>query len=127
MIVCKKNISRAFVRSHTSDVFVFGDNEQRRGYGGMAYHVRGEPNSIGVRTKKAPSNEDWAFWTDDRLDDNCRMIDEDLALVEAELAKGRVVVLPENGLGTGLSQMHLRCPMTFRYLDGRVSDLIERY
>ena len=49
-----KFITRQYVKAHPNVYFVFGDNEVRRGYGGQAKEMRGELNTVGVRTKRTP-------------------------------------------------------------------------
>ena len=45
-----KTITREYLRSHPHNIFVFGDNTERRGYGGAAA-LRNEPNTYGFITK----------------------------------------------------------------------------
>ncbi|WP_245326355.1 hypothetical protein [Hymenobacter wooponensis] len=63
------------------------------------------------------------FWTDETLAKNCQMIDEDLAPARHHLAKGGTVVVPEDGLGTGLAQLEQRAPQTFAYLEQAIQAL----
>ncbi len=48
-----KKYTRAYIRAHPDWLFVFGDNMMRRGFGGQAAEARGEPNAIGIATKRA--------------------------------------------------------------------------
>jgi len=57
------NIDEAYLSEHPECIFVFGDNELRRGYGGAA-HLRWLPNTYGFVTKKAPNNEYEAFYNE---------------------------------------------------------------
>ena len=59
-----------YVRAHPNTLFVFGDNDQRRGKAGQAV-IRDEPNAIGFRTKKAPrTSAKSAYYTDDEYREN---------------------------------------------------------
>ncbi|UOQ75410.1 hypothetical protein MUN84_11830 [Hymenobacter sp. 5516J-16] len=123
MILKQKRIYRTDLQAHPDVLYLFGDNEERRGLGGQAIEMRGEPNAIGVRTKRRPRLKDADFWTDETLAANCRMIDEDLVPVRQHLATGGTVVLPEDGLGTGLAQLQQRAPQTFAYLTQALESL----
>lgn len=80
MIIKMKFITRQFIQEHPDWLFLFGDNEERSGYGGQAREMRGEPNSIGVRTKAKPSNSKDSYWYDSSFTDNINMIDQDLSM-----------------------------------------------
>ncbi|MFO1061108.1 MAG: hypothetical protein U1E53_29590 [Dongiaceae bacterium] len=123
MIIYQKRILREDLRANPSVLYAFGDNDERRGQGGQAGEMRGEPNAIGVRTKKRPSREDAAYWSDADYAANCASLDEDLAPVVTRLGQGGPVVLPLDGLGTGMSDMPNRCPRTFAYLQRRLAEL----
>ncbi|HLG89124.1 MAG TPA: hypothetical protein VKZ79_18235 [Alphaproteobacteria bacterium] len=122
-IIRQKRITRDDLRAHPSHLYVFGDNEARIGYGGQAAAMRGEPNAIGVRTKRAPGRRPEDYWTDRRYDDCRRMIDEDLRPVFAALKSGRTIVIPEDGLGTGMSALPERAPRVFAYLTEQLQRL----
>lgn len=47
-----RHISRAYVRANRDKLFLFGDNLERRGFGGQAAAMRAEPNAVGIPTKK---------------------------------------------------------------------------
>lgn len=113
-------ISRNHIKANPDTLFLFGDNDTRKGFGGQAKEMRGEPNSVGIRTKSLPSMGTDAFWTDATLDENIKKIDEDFARVEAY--KGKVVI-PSKGLGTGLSELAKKAPKTFAYLQERLDSL----
>src|SRR4051812_11093467 len=116
-IVRQKRIAREDLRAHPNRLYLFGDNELRSGYGGQAAAMRGEPNAIGIRTKRAPGRQPRDYWTDARYDTCRRMIDDDLLPVFAAVRNGRTVVIPEDGLGTGLSALPQHAPRVFRYLE----------
>lgn len=118
-------ISREYVRANRDKLFLFGDNLERRGFGGQARAMRGEPNAIGIPTKKSPSYKDAAFFTDKEFEQNKEAID----LAFAEIAKKavsdeiQVIVIPSNGLGTGRADLKRRAPRTFAYLQSRLAEL----
>lgn len=107
-------ITREDLRANPDKVYVFGDNVERRGYGGQAKEMRGEPNAIGVRTKCEPSMSSRAFFKDTQ---ECRdMVEWDLARVQKALDEGRTVVVPKDGIGTGLSRLPFVAPNLDRFI-----------
>ena len=54
-------ITKAYLRSHPDEIFVFGDNCKRRGNGGAA-KLRNEPNTYGFITKKKPTHSDGDYY-----------------------------------------------------------------
>ncbi len=67
-VVTMKWITRSFVRDHHDRIFLFGDNLTRQGYGGQAAAMRGEPNAVGIPTKKLPSDREAAFFSDEEFE-----------------------------------------------------------
>ncbi|WP_439357738.1 hypothetical protein [Bradyrhizobium sp. DASA03007] len=104
----QKFIRRQDLRNNRDKFYVFGDNVLRIGYGGQAREMRGESNAIGVVTKWAPSNNTTDFFDDDP---SCwARVTEDLTKVARLLAQGETVIVPEDGIGTGLAQLPRRAP-----------------
>jgi len=111
MIVYMKRITRQIVKNNRDKIFLFGDNLQRKGYGGQAKAMRGEPNAVGIPTKKKP------FW----------QIKPDFDF------EYDTIVIPSDGIGTGLAELPQRAPETYKHLlkrllelsDNKLPDLIE--
>jgi len=108
-------------------IYVFGDNDEREGLGGQAGEARGEPNAIGVRTKWKPDMRPASFFSDLNYVVATRMISNDLAAVTAALDSGKIVVFPEDGLGTGLSELPKRAPRINAFLEGAIGILKTKY
>lgn len=104
------------LRAHPDRLFLFGDNELRRGRGGQAAACRGHTNAVGVATKRAPDREDSAHWTDADYDRITAIIDHDLAPAFDHIRLGGTVVCPSAGLGTGRAGLPSRAPRAFAYL-----------
>lgn len=116
-IVKMRWISREFVRANRDRIFLFGDNLARRGLGGQAAAMRGEPNVVGIPTKKLPSNSENAFFTDAELEQNKAAINKAFEhLIRKSTAPEQIIVIPANGIGTGRVQLENRAPQTFAYL-----------
>jgi len=113
-LITESWVTLDLVRAHPDKVFLFGDNNQRRGKKGQAV-IRDEPNTLGVRTKWLPKETPEAYFSDDQYDAVCEIVDADLAVVEELLRRGVTVVMPEAGLGTGLAQFDTRAPHAFAY------------
>ncbi len=84
MIIFQKFIYREDLKNNQGVIYLFGDNDMRRGRGGQAKEMRGEPNSIGIRVKKSPGTGDGiggAYYTDREYHTNIAYIDKDLSYV----------------------------------------------
>jgi hypothetical protein len=123
-VVRMKRISREFVRANRDRIFLFGDNLAGKGFGGQAAAMRGEPNCVGIPTKKFPSNRDDAFFTDLEFEQNKAAIDHAFDLLFHKNSKAeQTIVMPAGGLGTGRAQLESRAPLTFAYLQKCLRDL----
>lgn len=119
-----KFIIREYVRENRDKLFLFGDNLERRGFGGQAAAMRGEPNAVGIPTKKNPSYRDDAFFSDDEFEQNKASIDAAFAEILNTVTDSiRAIVISSYGLGTGRAQLERRAPRTFAYLQKRMTDL----
>lgn len=126
-VIRQKMIHREDLRANPDRLYVFGDNEQRRGMGGQAGAMRGEPNAVGVRTKRNPGMSPSDFWSDRYYDLNCRLLRSDFKAIRSHLRKGGTVVIPEDGLGTGLSELPTRAPQTYGYLRQLIALIEQEY
>ena len=97
-------------------LYVFGDNMIRRGNGGQAT-IRDCTNSIGLATKRLPSMYEDSFFAD--REDEFRIVEEDIERLLQIFNEGDydILVLPADGLGTGLSKMPEKSPNLFKYLN----------
>lgn len=112
--------SKELLQNNPHKIFVFGDNLQRKGKGGQAV-IRYERNSFGVATKVKPSTSVGSFF-DDSNPNHYKAIEDDLLELK-EIGKDTTLVFPSGGLGNGLSQMHLRCPKLFSYMNTLLLDM----
>lgn len=118
-----EKITRKDLRNNPNVLFVFGDNCERRGYGGLAKECRDEPNAVGIRTKYLPEKSNEAYFSDDDYHTVVEMIDDDFHPVVQKLARGGIVVFPTAPLGSGLSAMPSKCPRLFTFLCDYVDSL----
>lgn len=109
-------ITRADLRANRDKIYLFGDNAMRYGLGGQAREMRGERNALGVATKWAPGIDD-----SDYFDEGDKRAEEillhDLRQVANHYNQGTTIIVPANGLGTGLSQLPERAPSLARLID----------
>lgn len=105
-----KRYTRAYIQAHPDWLFVFGDNFERSGLGGQAGEARGEPNAIGIATKKAPHMAACAFLTDtDYAHWFAIETPTFKRLMEASKA-GCTIIWPLDGIGTGLARLERMAP-----------------
>ena len=122
-VLRRKWITRADLKANRDSLYVFGDNMVRTGRGGQAAAMRGEPNAFGIPTKWYPSNDVWAFFTDvDFTTDS--IVSWTLTgafnhLTEV-LHDGYTVVIPMDGLGTGLSRLPETAPTIAHFIDQQI-------
>lgn len=116
-------IARIDLHLEREKLFVFGDNMVRRGYGGQAREMRGEPNAVGLPTKHRPTMRDGSFFTDKDLAAVLEAIKPDVYRLEEHLRNGGTVVWPKYGIGTGLAGLRQRAPLIQQYYDTLVLTL----
>ena len=113
----QKWIERSDLRDNPEVYFLFGDNTVRKGMGGQAGAMRGEPNAIGIATKRTPARGSDAFFSDLELERNCRIIAKDFRKAFQMRDQGHLIVIPADGLGTGLSELPKLAPKTNDFLE----------
>jgi hypothetical protein len=115
-----KIITVSYVQQCDTTLFVFGDNDKRTGKGGQAV-IRDEPNTIGIRTKKAPRSYLSAYYTDDEYAENIRKIGEDLdSIIKMAEDYDNVFFIP--GIGRGLAKLHVKAPKTYKWAERKIRE-----
>lgn len=114
-------IERSDLRDNPEDVFVFGDNLTGTGYGGQAEQMRGEPNAVGIPTKRSPYQylNDKDFW------DLISIYTTRFKFLHKAIDDGRIVVWPSDGIGTGLSKLKKKSPRCWALLQLFTEDFKE--
>lgn len=118
-------IMRSDVRKNRNTVFVFGDNMTRNGLGGQAAAMRGEYNAIGVPTKWRPGRSAGDYFKDSDWDYiGLRIsIESAFATMRRYLESGFNVVIPTDGLGTGLAELPVRAPVIHAEIERQIAAL----
>jgi hypothetical protein len=109
----RKFIHRQMLVLEPETLFIFGDNMARFGLKGQAASMRGEPNAVGIPTKWYPSMRPGSFFTDaDFMEVLPHLLEADLRICN-HLNENKLVVWPEDGIGTNRAQLQERAPKIF--------------
>ena len=98
------------LRQNRDKIYLFGDNLERKGYGGQAI-IRDEPNAFGIATKKKHGKSESSYFTDKDYDKAKIVIDTD---IKKALSAGKTIVIPTKGIGTGLALLNKRAPKIYK-------------
>lgn len=129
ILLFKQEITRAYIREKFgTHIFLYGDNMGRSGLGGQAKEIRGEPNSFGVPTKWAPNTHENAYFAEEDIYDEAvnRALDFPFNLARSWLMGGfreSTVVIPAEGIGTGLSKLEEKAPGIFQLIQLKINEL----
>lgn len=112
--ICQEFYTKELLKANLDKVFVYGDNMKAFGKGGQAI-IRDEPNAFGIPTKRLPSMNENAFFSDKE--------DERLAVLSSlrklyVIGQSKVIVFPHCGIGTGLALMREKSPKLFDEMNG---------
>lgn len=120
----QKFIFREDLINNPQTLYVFGDNINRVGLGGQAKEMRGEPNAVGIATKVRPGEGPEDFFHD-YYTTHWEWVKADLAELERLLKTGQYhsVVLPADGLGTGLARLNETAPKLYDFLNAGLEAL----
>jgi len=118
-----KIILRSELKANPTTLYLFGDNDIRKGLGGQAKEMRGEPNAVGVSTKKLPARSEEAYKSDTELEKNKKIITNDInkAIAEWNTGKYSKLIIPQ--MGVGLAELPTRAPETYKFLQQELKRL----
>ena len=115
----------ADARKNPNHIFLFGDNDRRTGKRGQAV-IRGEPNAFGIRTKHKPATSASSYFSDERYEKNVKMMKDDFVKAIEAVSWNGTLVLPRDGLGTGLADLPNKAPQTFAWLQ-QLSEMLNTF
>ena len=95
-------ITAEYLKTHPNEIFVFGDNTIRKGYGGAA-KLRDHPNTFGFITKKYPNNQDASFF---RPDEYLPIFNSELERLMSEVNLHLDKVFLITPIGSGLANRY---------------------
>ena len=113
--------TRDMLQARPNDLFLFGDNMERWGLGGQAFACRGEPNAVGLPTLWAPGK----FFCNADLNKPTVQyaINDAIDRLRNYLDAGGTVVLPADGIGTGLARLPEMAPLIHDYITKQIEAL----
>ena len=107
-------------------IYIFGDNLCGIGKGGQAI-IRDCSNAFGIPTKRAPSMNSNAFFSD-QFDEYEAVKAKIEKLITLDRYKTDITfVFPTAGLGTGLAKMNRTSPKLFKYMNKMLYNFFEVY
>jgi len=112
------------VKANPDKIYLFGDNLAERGYRGQAC-IRDLPNSLGIPTKRLPCRSNNCYFSD-TVDEMDAVLNA-LTIMYRLHQKGETIVLPKDGLGTGLAELTERSPNIYSYLTGNLQQYCPEY
>lgn len=112
----EKQITVEMCRQHPDCIFVFGDNLIHRGKapGAGQAVIRDEPNAMGIPTKRLPATSDDAYFSDQ--EDELQAVRDALAAIYRS-ARGKTIVFPKDGVGTGRAKMKEKSPKAWERMN----------
>lgn len=116
-VIYQKIIKRDDLRRNPKILYVFGDNCERVGLGGQAGEMRGEPNAIGVATLYGlgrPFNG-----SEIEID----IVNLDMEPLFTHVGLRGTVILPSDGIGTGIADLKTNAPATLAHIEARMATL----
>ena len=118
-----KIITRDKVKENPDVLYLFGDNIVRQGLGGQAKEMRGEPNTLGIVSKKYPSNSSSSFYTDEDFYTWLEVFSSDIKNLAESVNSGkyRAIVIPQ--IGVGLADLPNKAPRIWNYLKTTLDNL----
>ncbi len=96
------HITAEFLIHHRDHIFVFGDNDQRKGRGGAA-KFRDFENSYGFITKKEPNNNDSSFY---KLDEYRLKYRDEIRKLKQEIESNPDKIFCISAVGSGLANRY---------------------
>ena len=142
LVLRQHRIYRSDLRANPRVLYIFGDNLDREGMGGQAKEMRGEPNAFGIATKRKISHgypedyfhdgepdtievlkgEFWALQKKVRNDYFVIQNDRKVTTHDSDYNYDAIVI-PSDGIGTGLSKMPQYAPQALEFINERLKEL----
>lgn len=112
--------------NNPNKTYVFGDNLIHQGTGGQAI-IRYCDNSFGIPTKRFPSMDEDAFFSDKA--DEMRKVNIKLAalIVYYESNEKPILVFPEDGIGTGRAKLQEKSPQIYNMIKNAFETQFDLY
>lgn len=122
-IIKQKFISRQDVHANPNYLYIFGDNFERCGMGGQAKEMRYCANSYGITTKRKAAHGHSNCYLWDEESDAWAIVNADFDVLEVLMRRYDAVVIPEDGIGTGLAKLQKTAPRLLAHINNRLENL----
>lgn len=125
IVIRQERISRKDIQNNPDCMYLFGDNLERKGTGGQAKEMRGEPNSIGIATKRKEAHDNvncYMYGTDPDIYDVIFKEFENV-IREIDKQKPKAIIVPLDGIGTGIAMLQIRAPKVLQAINYFISQL----
>lgn len=106
-------------------LFLFGDNLEESGYGGQAKQMRGEPNAVGIPTKRKPTNGHDAYFYERDIDEVKELLEPIFLKLNRHIKSGGVIIAPAAGVGTGFARLQHTAPNILAYIAQELKSMSE--
>ncbi|MFX4226372.1 MAG: hypothetical protein ACFHHU_00350 [Porticoccaceae bacterium] len=124
-IMFREFISRDMLIAEPNVLFVFSDDLERAGIGGQAIEMRGEPNAVGIPTRKSPKDHSSALFSDADFQQWRAASLVNWRRLFAHVKNGGSIVWPSNGLGSGTSKLKEAAPEVDASIKRNLQAIIE--
>lgn len=111
-----KRITRGKIQENPNVLYLFGDNTIGKGLGGQAKEMRGEPNTVGIVTKRFPNTTDSSYFTDDDYETFKAFTNQGFRDTMTYIVTHKPIAVVEPPLGVGLADLPNRAPRCYKYL-----------
>ena len=125
MVIYKtdKIITRNKVKENPDVLYLFGDNLLRKGLGGQAKEMRGENNTLGIISKKYPSNNISSFYYDNDFYSWLEVFSSDIKNLAEKINSGKYKAIVIPTIGVGLADLPNKAPKIWKYLKATLDNL----
>ena len=119
IILHQKIIMRSDIQANRHALYIFGDNLDRKGFGGQAKEMRGEPNSFGIATKRSITHNYPDDYFHDAEDDVRDIIIKEFINLNRHLSyyEYDAIIIPLDGIGTGIAKMPEYAPKALEFIN----------
>lgn len=125
-----KRITRGKIQENPNVLYLFGDNTISKGLGGQAKEMRGEPNTVGVVTKRFPDTTDSSYFTDEDYETFKAFTNQGFRDVITYIVTYKPIAVVEPPLGVGLADLPNRAPRCYeclRFMLDRLKFIVEEF
>lgn len=127
LVMRQHRICRKDLKANPDILYIFGDNLDRQGLGGQAGEMRGEPNAFGIATKRTPGSNYPNDYFLDKQSDVIPLLEKEFLDLLIHLGEKnpsyKAIVIPLDGIGTGLSEMPKYAPKALEFINLQLTKL----